>query len=119
MTMETYKPAKYLTQVRHNRARRCLAQLRSGSHWLREETGRWVGLPREARLRARCGAAEIDDAFHMTLRCTALAEIHMRHIDLLRGVQTLAELYHRPPARVAAFVLDCRDRCRELEDNDD
>ena len=32
---------------------------------------------------------------------------------------TLAELYQRPPARVAAFVLDCRDRCRELEDNDD
>ena len=43
----------------------------------------------------------------------------MRHIDLLRGVQTLTELYQRPPARVAAFVLDCRDRCRELEDNDD
>ena len=119
MTMETYKPAQYLTQVGHSRARRCLAQLRSGSHWLREETGRWVGLPREARLCARCGAAEIDDAFHMALRCTALAEIHMRHIDLLRGVQTLTELYQRPPARVAAFVLDCRDRCRELEDNDD
>ena len=31
----------------------------------------------------------------------------MRHIDLLRGLQTLAELYQRPPARVAAFVLDC------------
>ena len=37
MTVETYRPAKYLTQVRHSRARvRCLAQLRSGSHWLRE-----------------------------------------------------------------------------------
>ncbi len=34
----------------------------------------------------------------------------------------LAELYWRPrdpPARVAAFVLDCYDRCRELEKNDD
>lgn len=118
MAIETYRPAKYLTQVRHSRARRCLAQLRSGSHWLREETGRWVGLPRRERLCARCGAAEIDDAFHMALRCTALADIHMRHADLLRGVQSLAELYQRPPARVAAFVLECRDRCRELDEND-
>ena len=53
----------------------------------------------------------------MALRCTALAEIHMRHADLLRGVRSLAELYRRPPARVAAFALDCRDRCRELEEN--
>ena len=70
MTMETYKPAKYLTQVRHSRARRCLAQLRFGSHWLREETGRWVGLPQEARRCARCEAAQIYDAFYMALRCT-------------------------------------------------
>lgn len=55
----------------------------------------------------------------MALRCITLAKIHMRHIDLLHGVQSLlAEPYYRRPhARVAAFVLDCRDRCRELGEN--
>ena len=37
-------------------------------------------------------------------------------------VQRMYDMYdaghQRPPAQVAAFVLDCRDRCRELEDND-
>lgn len=68
------------------------------------------------RLCGRCGAAEIDDALHMALWCTALAQLHVHHTaaGLLHGVQTLKKLYQRSPMQVAAFVLDCHVRSRDL-----
>ena len=41
---------------------------------VREDTGRWVGRPRDACRCERCGAAENDDACHMALRCTVRAK---------------------------------------------
>ena len=40
----------YLEAVRRRQQREALAQLRTGSHWGAEETGRWRRQPREARL---------------------------------------------------------------------
>src|SRR4051794_8443471 len=41
-----YEPAVYLQAVASRTGRVRLAQFRTGSHWLRVETGRWVRLPR-------------------------------------------------------------------------
>jgi len=55
----------YLQMVTTWRDRKWLAQLRSGSHWLGEETGRHIGQPREQRLCRRCKCGAIDDADDM------------------------------------------------------
>ena len=40
----------YLDAVRRRQDREALAQLRTGSHWGAEETGRWTRRPREQRV---------------------------------------------------------------------
>jgi hypothetical protein len=47
--------AAYLTAVRERSKRAALAQLRTGSHWRAEETGRWDKTPSEQRLCSHCG----------------------------------------------------------------
>lgn len=96
-----------------------LAELPTGLHWLREKMGRWIGLSeKNARVHVPELLNSIGNALHMALRCTLHAEIRMHHVDLLCGVPQ-AELYRRPPLLVAAFVLACHDRCRELQKNTD
>jgi hypothetical protein len=50
-------PAAYLGAVWQHSCRVALAQLRTGSHWLAEETGRWERVPRAQRTcpQARAG----------------------------------------------------------------
>ncbi|EFN51351.1 hypothetical protein CHLNCDRAFT_141074 [Chlorella variabilis] len=46
----------YLDAVRRRQDREALAQLRTGSHWGAEETGRWTRRPREQRKPCRLAA---------------------------------------------------------------
>ena len=50
--------------VRERRRREALAQLRTGSHWLAEETGRWSRLSREQRICPHCGSG-VEDVAHV------------------------------------------------------
>ena len=54
ITAESLGPAPYLESVRRRGRRLALAQLRTGSHWLAEETGRWQRVPRQHRLCGHC-----------------------------------------------------------------
>ena len=45
-----YVAPQYLSAAKRRAWRRALTQLRTGAHWLREETGRWERLEREARV---------------------------------------------------------------------
>ena len=113
--MTAYKPAAYLTAVTSD-GRKALAQLRTGSHWLRENTGRHTRpvTPRHERLCVRCGCGEVDDAGHMALRCAALADVRQSHAAVLEGVADLRALYAQPPVALAAYVLDCKGKCSDL-----
>jgi hypothetical protein len=111
-----YEPAVYLQAVasRTNRVR--LAQLRSGSHWLGVETGRWARLPREQRCCKRCDEAEIDDASHMIWGCPALIDQRLQHMGLFSDCEATVEAFmQHDPADLAVFVRHCADRCAELE----
>ncbi len=72
----------YLQMVTDWRDRKWMAQLRSGSHWLGEETGRHIGQPREQRLCRRCKCGAIDDAAHMVFHCAALTAQRRRYPQL-------------------------------------
>ena len=105
-------PAVYLQMVTNWPARKRLAQLRTGSHWLAEETGRWAGQSREQRHCQRCNCGAIDDAAHMIFRCTALAAQRLRHPELFTTAgENLRTFLEQSPISVAAFVLDCFNAC--------
>ncbi len=70
----------YLHAVPRRRQWRALAQLRTGSHWLAEETGRWQRQRRDERLCPHClvaGDRHVQDAAHSILHCP--------HTDTLRA----------------------------------
>ena len=70
----SYSPAAYLQAVAKRKLRKHLAQLRTDSHWLAVETGRFVAarVERELRLCQRCEGSSVDDVEHMIYGCTNL-----------------------------------------------
>jgi hypothetical protein len=105
-------PAAYLQMVTKWSDRKRLAQLRTGSHWLAEETGRWLGQSREQRQCQRCNCGAIDDATHMVFQCAALAAQRMRHPELFTAdVGDLRTFLRQRPISVAAFVNECFNAC--------
>ncbi|EFN52894.1 hypothetical protein CHLNCDRAFT_54215 [Chlorella variabilis] len=71
----------YLDAVRRRQDREALAQLRTGSHWGAEETGRWTRRPREQRVCPHCHDG-IEDAPHMLLTCPLYAPLRLNFPDL-------------------------------------
>ena len=110
-----FEPASYLTTVPSRAGRRCLAQLRTGSHWLRIETGRWEAgrrLARADRLCLRCAGGGVDDVAHMVWECPALVDQRLQHVGLFNGdADSLAAFLGQDPCQVAAFVRDCYQAC--------
>ena len=108
-------PAAYLQMVTKWSDRKRLAQLRTGSHWLAEETGRWLGQIREQRQCQRCNSGAIDDAQHMVFNCAALAEQRMRRPELFStNSNDLRAFLEQSPISVAAFVNECFNACNSL-----
>ncbi len=78
ITAESFGPAPYLESVRRRDRRLALTQLRTGSHWLAEETGRWQSIPRNQRACLHCsqqGEVHLEDVRHMVFQCPRYAEI--------------------------------------------
>jgi hypothetical protein len=109
------QPEPYLSAVPSRAGRRRLAQLRTGSHWLRCETGRWAHgqrLERADRLCLRCSGGDVDDEAHMVWGCPALIEQRLQHVGLFNAeADTLAAFLGQEPCQVAAFVRDCHRAC--------
>jgi hypothetical protein len=74
--VDGYMPAAYLQEIPERRRRLRLAQLRTGSSWLREETGRWERLARDQRPCPHC-AAPLEDADHMVYDCPLYADLRV------------------------------------------
>jgi hypothetical protein len=68
LEVECYGSAEHLSVVRERRRMEALAQLRTGSHWGAEETGRWARprVPREQRTCPHC-AGGVEDVSHIVL----------------------------------------------------
>ena len=77
----TYVPAEYLVQVPQRCRRQRLAQVRTGSHWLAEETGRWQRRARDQRPCPHC-QGPLEDAGHMVFDCPLYGELREQFSDL-------------------------------------
>ena len=102
----SYRMASYLKEVTSRARLRHLAQLRTGSHQLRVETGRWErpAVAREERICRRCQSGEVDDEHHMVFDCPALEEVRVQHIGLFAGSADLRSFLEQESSQVAAFV---------------
>ena len=60
--------------VGNERLRRMLTKLRGGTAELKEETGRWSGLPRVERTCPVCSVLGIEDVEHFILKCELCKE---------------------------------------------
>ena len=103
---DSYQMASYLKEVTSRAQLRRLAQLRTGSHQLRVETGRWERprVAREQRICQRCQSGEVDDEHHMVFDCPALEEVRVQHAGLFAGSADLRSFLAQESLQVAAFV---------------
>lgn len=102
----SYRMASYLKEVSSRAQLRHLAQLRTGSHQLRVETGRWERpmVSRDERFCRRCLSGEVDDEHHMVFDCPALEEVRVQHVGLFAGSADLRSFLAQESSQVAAFV---------------
>ena len=98
-------PATYLSAVRQRKRRAALAQLRTGSHWLAEETGRWARVPREQRACPHCQGA-VEDVQHVLFVCPLYSPVRARFPDLVFQ-PTVHAFLQQDPVLVAAFAAEC------------
>ena len=99
----------YLDAVRRRQDREALAQLRTGSHWGAEETGRWTRRPREQRVCPHCHDG-IEDAPHMLLTCPLYAPLRLNFPDLFAEPHPPHRFLRQKPCRLAAFASACHQR---------
>jgi hypothetical protein len=107
VTEESLEPAAYLGAVRQRSRRVALAQLRTGSHWLAEETGRWERLAREQRVCPHCGGG-VEDVRHMMFVFPLYAPIRARFPDLFSGADSVHSVLRRDARLLAAFAAECQ-----------
>lgn len=102
-----YAPAAYLGAVRSRSRRVALAQLRTGSHWGAEETGRWARLPREQRVCPHCSGG-VEDVPHMLFDCPLYAPVRARFPDLFTGAAPSVRAFLEQDAGLlAGFAAAC------------
>jgi hypothetical protein len=99
------RPA-YLSAVRQGVQRVALAQLRTGSHWLAEETGSWARVPREQRACPHCQGC-VEDVQPVLCLCPLHSPLRARFPDLLFE-PTVHALMQQTPVLVAAFAAECQ-----------
>lgn len=108
---------------------RSLIRFRTGSHWLRVETGRWCKpqLPRAQRVCLHCSQNRIEDELHVAFECPRYMSVRRAHaglFELFGGWEQAPQLPHtrmraffaQAPAAVASFVHACMERHKVLRE---
>ena len=111
LEVQCYGRAEYLGVVRERRRREALAQLRTGSHWGAEETGRWARprVSKEQRVCPHC-AAGVEDVAHMVFRCPLYSSLREQYSDLFAKEHTLRSFFQQPAGPIAHFAAACRQQ---------
>ena len=117
VTVDTYQPAVYLELVERRSRRAALARLRTGAHWLAEETGRWARLARHERRCEHCVAAGhdvVEDVAHVVFDCPRFTALRQRFSPkLCFGDSCLSQFFAQDAAALAAFARAVEDGCRK------
>lgn len=108
-----YCASSYLEKVRRWSLRRRLTQLRTGSHWLRELTGRWGQRERDVSEQCclfcrRSGLEVAEDVKHMIFDCQAYSDIRAEFVALFHpDVVCVSSFLQQEPQTLACFALAC------------
>ncbi|KAH7623607.1 hypothetical protein NADE_008433 [Nannochloris sp. 'desiccata'] len=94
-----------------------LLQLRTGSHWLMEETGRWGHIEKEERFCKQCLKNERENC-----ETVELMIFHCPNYDSCRADfscldftnNKLSKFLEQPDTQVGSFANKCEQRHREL-----
>jgi hypothetical protein len=107
---------KYLKDERNKHGTNILSRLRSGSHFLRVETGRYDNIERENRICTFCNENEVDDEIHFLLKC----EWHKNERELMwNEIQQKTNMNFKDnnistEAKIR-WLMACNNRCLELD----
>ena len=66
--------------------RRLIAANRSGTNWLRVETGQWNKEKLEDRVCRMCSSASVEDEEHFLLHCEVYESQRRRMVDEIRAI---------------------------------
>ena len=81
------------------KARHAITMMRTRSHMLQIEVGRWMKTDKAKRTCAHCHMHAIEDEAHVTLACPAYAHIRADFQPLIQGCDTLERLLsHTTPS---------------------
>lgn len=97
---------EYLGANIEGKAKILIAQLRSGSHHLRCEIGRWK-VPKkgwEERICRFCNKGVVETEWHYVKDCTAYEDIRNQYKDTIR-VNSIKELFEGPKLHKVAILL--------------
>ena len=72
---KTYGPSAYLDLTRKNASRKALVKLRTSSHKLLIETGRYDNIPRNEKVCNVCNCKTIEDEIHFLLDCPSYSSL--------------------------------------------
>ena len=95
-----------------------MTQLRTGSHWLREETGRWEKLEREQRVCPYCAQSDVrvvKDVEHMVFSCPSYSSVRNRYQCLDFSEINLHQFLQQDPIKLASFSTACWQQHNELQ----
>ena len=75
MVKECFQCAPYLINNCDFKSRQALSRLRTSSHNLRIEVGRYLGQRRDQRICTICQNGDYEDEFHFIMKCSEYKEI--------------------------------------------
>ena len=113
-----YLAPPYFSIVKRRADRRSLTQIRTGSHWLREETGRWERLEREQRVCPHCAQSDvrvIEDVEHMLFSCPSYSSVRDRYQCLNFSDINLHQFLQQDPIQLASFSTACWQQYKDFE----
>jgi hypothetical protein len=111
---DAYLPADYLMTVHARRRRQAVAQLRTGAHWLAEETGRWQRQERQQRVCVHCAAHVgqhcIETVSHYIFECPRIAGVRADYDQLFSAgapQPSLVQFFEGDSVQLASFARAC------------
>ena len=87
-------------------------RFRSGCSGLPVDAGRFLGVPRQARVCPLCSSLDPCDEYHLVFDCSALADLRIRHGSLYTiGTLTMQRfMWQKDTKSVALFVFEALQR---------
>ena len=80
----TFGTPLYVAGIRNRNQRMWLSRLRTSSHTLEIELGRYNGVPIEDRICRYCTQNKVDDEFHFLLKCNTFESLRIAYFEKIQ-----------------------------------